>query len=400
MAYDAGHDKPDTPTPDPAADMTEIDFLVIGGGMAGVSAAACLAPKGRTLLLERETALGTHATGRSAAMFYQNYGAAPVRALSRASLPFYLAPPTGFGPTPLLKRTGVLTTALPEDEALFEAYLADPDRATAARFISPAEACAKVSILYPDRVSKALFEADAYDLEVDLILQGFRRQARAAGAELRTGAEALAIERDAPGGWRVETEAGEIRAQVLINAAGAWADTVAQRAGVAPLGVAPKRRTAFTVPLPRGVDTRGWPMVVDVRESYYFKPDAGAMLISLADEAESEPCDAWACDEDVALAVERVQQVAALPVPRVISQWAGLRSFAPDRVVVVGFDPAASGFFWLAGQGGYGIQTAPAMSRLCAALASREAVPDDLVEAGLDLRAVSPTRFRAGAGQT
>ena len=374
--------------------MTEVDFLVIGGGMAGVSAAARLAPKGRTLLLERESALGTHATGRSAAMFYQNYGAAPVRALSRASLPFFQAPPAGFSEVALLRRTGVLTTALPGDEALFDDYLADADRAACARFISTEEACARVPILYPARVAKALFEADAYDLDVDLILQGFRRQARAAGAELRTDSEARAIARDAAGAWRVETTGGEIRARVLVNAAGAWADTVAQQAGLAPLGVAPKRRTACTVPRPPGVDTRGWPMVVDVRESYYFKPDAGAMLISLADEAESDACDAWPRDEDIALAVERVQQVADLPVPRLISRWAGLRSFAPDRVVVVGFDPAASGFFWLAGQGGCGIPTAPAMSRLCAALANGEAAPADIIDAGLDLAAVSPARFR------
>ena len=371
--------------------MHEVDFLINGGGMAGVSAAAFLAPRGRTLLIEREDALGTHSTGRSAAMFYQNYGAAPVRALSRASLPFFQQPPAGFTDTPLLTRTGVLTLAAPGDESLFDAYLADPDRAASAHFVSVEEACRLVPILRPESVGKALFESEAFDLDVDLLLQGFRRQARQSDAEIRTSCELLSLHHE--GLWRAQTSQGEVRAAVVINAAGAWADGVAALAGLPALGIAPKRRTAFTVAAPPGVPVRGWPMVGDVREGYYFKPDAGAILLSLADEAESPPCDAWPRDEDVALAVERVQQVADLPVTRLISQWAGLRCFAPDRVPVAGFDPLAQGFFWLAGQGGYGIQTAPALGRLSAALASGDAVPRDLLAAGLDPLSLSPARF-------
>ena len=374
----------------------EFDFLIIGGGMAGVSAAAFLAPKGRTLLIEREDALGTQSSGRSAAMFYQNYGAAPVRALSRASLPFFQAPPAGFSEAPLLTRTGVLTLSAPGDEALFDAYLADPDRAASAHFVSVEEACRLVPILQPASMGQVLFESEAFDLDVDLLLQGFRRMARQSNAEIRTGCELLSVRHEG-GAWQVQTSQGEVRAAVVINAAGAWADEVAALAGLPALGIVPKRRTAFTVAAPQGVTARGWPMVADVAEGYYFKPDAGAILVSLADEADSPPCDAWPRDEDVALAVERVQQVADLPVTRLISQWAGLRSFAPDRVPVAGFDPLAPGFFWLAGQGGYGIQTSPALGRLSAALASGHAVPEDLLAAGLDPQSLSPARFRRGA---
>ena len=372
--------------------MDEFDFIIIGGGMAGVSAAAFMAPLGKTLLLERESALGTHSTGRSAAMFYQNYGAPPVRALNRASLPFFTSPPPGFSTTALLTPAGVLMFARPGDERLFDDYLADPDRAATAAFITPDEACAKVPILYRDHIAAAIFEADVCDLDVDLILQGFRRTARAAGAQFRVNSGVNAISRNK--GWQVDTPSGEARAPVLVNAAGSWCDEVAQLAGLAPLGLAPKRRTAFTVAAPGGVSTRGWPMVVDVQESFYFKPDAGHVLVSLADEAESPACDAWPRDEDVATAVDRVQQIANFPVERIISQWAGLRSFMPDRVPCLGFDPAAEGFFWVAGQGGYGIQTSPAMGRLAAALASGHGAPQDIIDCGLDLRALSPARFR------
>ena len=370
----------------------EFDFIIVGGGMAGVSAAAHIAPLGKTLLLERESAMGTHSTGRSAATFYQNYGASPVRALNRASLPFFMAPPAGFANATLTRPLGSLMLAAPGDEALFDAYLADPDRAASAVFVTAHEACARVPMLYRERIGRAIFEPDALALDVDLLLQGFRRTARAAGAEFRVDAEVTSITRDS--GWCVRTSGGAARAPVLVNAAGAWADELAAMAGVPPLGLAPKRRTAFTVAAPQGVDVRGWPMVVGVREDFYFKPDAGAILMSLADEADSPPCDAWPRDEDIALAVDRIQQVANIPVDRIVSRWAGLRSFMPDRVPCVGFDPLAGGFFWLAGQGGYGIQTAPALARLAAALASGRATPTDIADCGLDVHSLSPARFR------
>jgi D-arginine dehydrogenase len=371
----------------------ETDVLVVGGGMAGASAAAMLAAKRRTLLIERESALGTQSTGRSAAMIYVNYGAAPVRALSRASLPYFQAPPAGFAEHPLLRRTGVLMIAAPGDEALFDDYLADADRRANAVFLSPDEAVAKVPILKRERIGSAIFEADAWDLEVDLILQGFRRQARALGAEIRTDCGLSALRREGDG-WIASTPAGEIRTRIVVDAAGAWADEVAALAGLPPLRIQPKRRTALTVPVPPGIDTRGWPMTVDVRERFYFKPDAGAILMSLADETDSPPCDAWPRDEDVAEAVERVQQHAELPVAKLISSWAGLRCFAPDRIPVNGVDPLAHGFYWLAGQGGYGIQTAPAMAMLCAALVAGEPVPAALSACGVRAEDLAPARLR------
>ena len=183
-------------------------------------------------------------------------------------------------------------------------------------------------------------------------------------------------------------------APVVVNAAGAWADVVAELAGARPIGLQPMRRTALLVDPPEGVRIDDWPMVIDVEETFYFKPDAGLLLLSPADETPSPPCDAQPEALDVAVAIDRVQTATTLEVRRVRHRWAGLRSFVADRAPVAGWDPEAAGFFWLAGQGGYGIQTAPAMARTAAALLQNEALPGDLVDAGVDPRALSPERLQ------
>ena len=367
------------------------DFVVVGGGIAGVSLAAELAPHGRTLVLEQESALGYHATGRSAAVVALFYGAPPVRALTQASLPTLLeAEVDGHR---LAHRKGMLMVELPGQDGALDAFLQDPARRGQACEVKPEEALERVPILRRDAVVRACWEPDLWALDADGLLQGYRRRARAAGAEFRLNAEVSALARTGEY-WQVTAGGVTELTDTVVNAAGAWADTIATRAGLQPLALQPKRRTALTVPAPAGHDVRGWPAVIDMGETRYFKPDAGALMLSLADETDSPPCDAWAEDEDVATAVDRVQQMADLPVERLIATWAGLRTFAPDRVPVVGWANDAERFLWLAGQGGYGLQTAPAMAQLAAATVLGTPLPRALVEAGVDAAQFSPARFR------
>jgi D-arginine dehydrogenase len=228
---------------------------------------------------------------------------------------------------------------------------------------------------------------------VDGLHQGFLRAARAAGTRLATNSPVRSVERR-DGLWRIGLPDGDVTAPVLINAAGAWADDVARACGVQPLGFQPLRRTALLVDGPAGVDVRAWPAVVDAEESFYFKPDAGKLLLSPADETPSEPGDAFPEELDIAIAVDRLQAALDIEVERVKHSWAGLRTFSPDRAPVVGFDAQAMNFFWCAGQGGYGIQSAPAMGRVVAALVRGENLPADALREGLKAEDLSPQRFK------
>lgn len=372
---------------------TEIDFLIIGGGIAGASVACELAAHGRVVLLEREAQAGYHATGRSAATFAASYGNAVIRALTAASRAFFTDPPPGFAEHPLLSPRGVVCIARVDQQAALEREY-EQARATlaTARYITPAEARRLVPVLRPDYVAAAMFEPESMDLDANAIHQGFLRGLRARGGRAVTGAEVVTIE-PANGGWRVTTSAAAFTAPVLVNAAGAWADVLARLAGVPPVGLVPKRRTAVTFDPLEGSAIAGWPMVTDAEEQFYFKPDAGRILASPADETPCDPCDAHPDELDIAIAIDRIEQVTTLTVRRLHSKWAGLRSFVADKTPVVGFDPAAEGFFWLAGQGGYGIQTSPTMGRLAAALATGRGMPADLVARGITEAALSPTRF-------
>jgi D-arginine dehydrogenase len=258
--------------------------------------------------------------------------------------------------------------------------------------ISPAEAVAQVPLLRPAYIAAAIVDQDAMDIDVDALHQGFLRGARAAGAILKTNSRASRIQRR-NGIWLIETADGDISAPLLVNAAGAWADIVAERCGAHPVGMQALRRTAILVDPPANVDIRDWPAVIDVNEEFYFKPDAGKLLLSPADETPDVPGDAQPEELDIAIAVDRVQAALNIDVRRVSHSWAGQRTFAPDRVPVLGFDPAVAGFFWCAGQGGYGIQTAPAMGRLAASLLLQQDPPADLLREGLDVDAISPYRF-------
>lgn len=256
--------------------------------------------------------------------------------------------------------------------------------------------CKRVPIMRADYVAQALLDETSMDIDVHGLHQGYLRGARSRGARITVSAEVVDVDRG-PYGWRVSTNNGQFEARTIVNAAGAWADAIAAMAGVATAGLTPLRRTAMMLDLPDGVDGSSWPLVIDVDEEFYFKPDAGRLLASPADETPSAPCDAQADEFDVAVAIDRIQQAADLPVRSISRRWAGLRTFAADRSPVVGFDPRCEDFFWLAGQGGYGIQTAPALAKVAAALARRRTVADEILETGFDPDAVSPARAGLGS---
>jgi len=370
-----------------------VDCIVIGAGIAGASVAAALAGEASVAVLEAEPHAGYHSTGRSAALYSALYGNPTIRALTRASLGYFLTPSQGMVKQALLRERHTLFLVGAGQEDLVPGFMADADVRERASALTVDEVLTRVPVLQRERVAGALLDVTSADIDVDLLHQGFLRRVRATGAELQLGAGLQALERDG-GGWLAHTAHGRYRAGVVINAAGAWADDVAALAGVAPVPLQPLRRTAVLIDLPDGVDATHWPAVVAIDESQYFKPDAGLLLISAADETPSPPCDAQPEELDVAIAVDRFETLTGQPVRRVRHRWAGLRVFSPDRSPVVGFEPSAPGFFWCAGQGGYGIQTSPALGRVAAVLALGRPLPQELADAGVSAQDLSVQRFR------
>lgn len=368
------------------------DFIIIGAGIAGASLAHFLAPHGRCVMLERESQPGYHSTGRSAAQFIASYGPPQVRALSRASEPFFTSPPEGFADAPLLTPRGLLTVAGPDElPHLEEAWATLQQTSPRGRRLTAAEALAMVPALRPDKVSAAIYEPDSFDMDVHAIHQGYLRGFRRAGGELVTNAEAVAIERlnDI---WQVSTARGlAFAAPVLVNAAGAWSDEVARLAGVTPIGLVPKRRSAFTFTPPSGMDTTGWPLLLAADDSFYMKPDAGALLASPVNADPTHPQDVQPEELDIALGIHALETWTTL-TPRPTHTWAGLRSFVADGDLVGGFDDRVPGFFWCAAQGGYGIQTSAAMGEACAALARGLPLPAHIADCGLTADMLSPAR--------
>jgi D-arginine dehydrogenase len=384
-----------------SADATNTaDFLIVGGGIAGAGAAYEVAAFASVIVLERESQCGYHSTGRSAASFTENYGGAVVRRLAIASRAFLQNPPASFCDHPLLAPRGMITIARTDQLDLLESCL---ERAQALvptiSRIDATDAIARVPVLRRDYVVGAFVEPHCMEVDVHGLHQGFLRAAKARGARIVVNAGVDRIERTGEL-WTVTTGAGTFQAPTIINAAGAWADTVAECSGVRPLGLVPKRRTAFNIPAPPGMQIRAWPMIDDVAEEFYFKPDAGQLFVSPADATPSRPTDAYPEDIDVAVGVERLERATTLKVQRVSRAWAGLRTFASDAVPVVGFDGSVDGFFWLAGQGGYGIKTSPSLSRACASLIRDRRFPDDLVRLGVTAADLSPDRLRSVTAAT
>ena len=370
------------------------DIVVIGGGIAGAGAAFELAARARVVLLEREARCGLHATGRSAASFSENYGPPIIRRLAIASRPFLEAPPPGFAANPLMRERGMITIARVDQlDALRNKLRQAAQLSPGITALPVAEVLARVPFLRPGYVAGAMIEPGSREIDVNELHTGFLTGARRRGAFVQTNAEVRSIRRSGQA-WEVECAAGAFEAAAIVNAAGAWADVIAGLAGVARLGLVPKRRTAFLIPAPDGVPARGWPLIDDVGDEFYFKPDAGNIFVSPSDATPSEPMDAYPDDLDVAIGVERFERATTMQVKRVLRSWAGLRTFAPDGAPVAGFDAAAPGFFWLAGQGGYGIKTSPALSQLAASLILDGRLPAELTQAGVSESELSPSRFR------
>ena len=363
---------------------TSFDFAVVGAGIAGISLAARLAAHGGVLVLEREGQPGSHRTGRSAAMFMESYGPPQVRALSRASRAAYLSPEL----PPILSPRGALYVAWQGQEGLLGAMAAP-----GLQRLDAGETLARVPVLRAEGLIGALAEPDAMDIDVHALLQGELAHARQLGAQLWANAEVLSGQRSAAG-WTLRLADGrEVQAGAVINAAGAWADTLALAAGVAPLGLQPCRRSAFTFDAPAGIDHRGWPAVCGADESWYFKPDAGQLLGSPANAEPVAAHDVLPEALDIAQGIANIEQRTTLTIRRPGRTWAGLRTFSPDGEMVIGFDTGAPGFFWLAGQGGYGIQSAAGAALLAESLIVGAPLPEPLVRERVDVAALSPARF-------
>jgi D-arginine dehydrogenase len=370
------------------------DFIVVGAGIAGTSVAYELSQTAAVCLLEAEDRPGLHATGRSAALFAPSYGGREVRALTRASKPFFINPPSGFSESPLLHPRGCLYIARRDQHERLAELIAEIRNSGGTMLaVSVDEAFTHIPLLRRDYVAEAALDPDAMDIDVDAVHQGFMRGARAKGTVVVTN-HRVSSARRMQGQWSIRLDDQQVvRAPVLINAAGAWADHVAQACGAMPLGLRALRRTAVLVDPPSHVDIRSWPAVMDSEELFYFKPDAGKLLLSPADETPASPGDVQPEDLEVAIAVDRVEHALNLEIKRVTHSWAGLRTFSPDRAPVLGYDPRLDGFFWCAGQGGYGIQSAPAMARAAASLLKYESLPADIGAEGLKVQDLTPARF-------
>lgn len=373
--------------------MENADFIVIGAGVAGASVAYFLARHARVVVLEREPHPGYHSTGRSAALFMETYGPEQVRALTRASRRFFEHPPAGFVEHPLLSRRGTLVVATKAQEQPLEEYWEEiSSSATLTRRLNPAETCELVPVFRPGEVLGSVYEPHACDIDVNALHQGYLSELRRRGGVVQCDCEVTRLER-AGESWRVYCGDRVFAAPVVINAAGAWADVIARLAGVVPIGLEPRRRSAFIFAPPEGVATATWPAVMGAEEDWYFKPEAGLLLGSPANADPVDPHDVQAEELDVALAIDRIESITTLTINRPARVWAGLRSFVADGALVGGFDRAVPGFFWVAAQGGYGIQTSAAMGEACATLARGLPFPQHLTDAGLSADMLSASRL-------
>jgi D-arginine dehydrogenase len=378
-----------------------LDAVIIGAGIAGTSIAYFMSNYANVLVLEREPHAGLHSTGRSAALFSESYGSAQVRALTRASRPFFERPPRGFAEHALLTPRGALVIGTREQAAQIESGY-DSIRAgnPQLQLLDAGEMRAIVPVLEPQFAQRGWFEPGAADMDVNSLHQGFIRGLKQRGSRVECGVQIHSIERS-QGEWSLEVtmrgaQPHNLRAPLLIDAAGAWADEVAAMAGVEPLGVEPRRRTAFLFEPPAGVRTAHWPFVTSVSEDFYFKPDAGLLLGSPANADPVQPHDVQAEELDIALAIDRIERATTLRIQRPMRPWAGLRSFVADGGLVGSFDPTAAGFFWVAALGGFGIQTCAAMGETCAHLALGRALPSQVTDAGLSAAMLGVERLRGG----
>lgn len=368
----------------------QYEIIVVGAGIAGVAAGAYLSKTAKVLILEMEEQPGYHATGRSAAFFTTTYGNELSRKIGRIVSPFFASPPDELTDVALLHpRDSIFVAGEEQVDQLNRVAVQSGADVTP---ITGREICRQVPILNPESISAGLLDKTGGELDSNALLQGYIRQLHRLNGTIKNRAqvEALQYER---GNWTVTTRAEKYTAPIIINAAGAWVDTIADLAGLNPLNVEPLKRTVILVEAPESTDVSGWPMIVDIGGEIYFKPDAGLILISPADESLAPACDAQPDEMDIAIAVDRFETLTTMEVRRVNHQWAGLRTFAKDRNPIVGFDPRSKGFFWLAGLGGFGIATAPALAQLTNSLIC-DVQPDPVFEDILSLTSeLSPERL-------
>jgi D-arginine dehydrogenase len=369
------------------------EFLIVGGGVAAASTAYWLSRNAQVLLLEQESQAGYHSTGRSAALFMESYGTPQVRALTMASRAFLQAPPAGFSDYPLLTPRGAMMVAEHGQDEMLSAHWEVLRQVTQkGRLLNTQEACEYLPVLRSEKILGGICEPDASDMDVHSIHQGYLRGAKQNGAQLVCNAQVTQIQRSGQV-WQVLAGGHQYEARVVINAAGAWADAVAAIAGVVPIGLVPKRRSALIFEPPTDMNCGAWPMVVGIDESWYIKPDAGKLLGSPANADPVAPHDVQPEELDIAMAIDRIQTMTTLEIRRPIRTWAGLRSFVTDGDLVAGFDPQMDNFFWVAAQGGYGIQTSAAMGECCAALARHQELPSHATSHGLTQSMLSPQRL-------
>ncbi len=368
------------------------DFAVIGAGIAGASVAAELSKTASVILLEMEPQPGYHTTSRSAAILAPGYGVAPVRALVGASVPFLLHPPADFSRSPLT--TGprpILTISRKDQLEVLDRLHAELSRESNVSRLDASEVHRKAPLLRPGYAAGGLLDPQGHDLDVHALHSGYLTMFTTNGGRLETGARVASL-KQTDGVWEIGTSGGSWKAATVVNAAGAWAEQIGRLAGAEVIGLVAKRRTALTIGVPEGLQTDRLPFVVDVQEQFYLKPDAGQLLISPANEDPMPPCDVQPEDLDVAICVDRIERAFDLTISRIASKWAGLRSFVADGCPVIGYSEQSPRFFWLAGQGGNGIQTAPAAARLAASLVLRHDIPADIREQELNIRSLSPAR--------
>jgi D-arginine dehydrogenase len=369
------------------------DFIVVGGGIAGASAAHALSRHGRVALLEKESQPGFHSTSRSAAVLSCAYGPRSWQILTTASAGFYAEPPEGFSDAALTRPLGALYLATVQEEEGLRFQAADlAKRGVACELISAEAASLLVPVVHMERFTLGLHEPGCVDLDTNALLQGYLRQARRNGAEAFIDIEAASITRSS-GVWQVAARQETIEAPILINAAGAWADELAARAGLPRRGLMPLRRTAITFAAPSKYDALRWPMTFDLAETWYFKPEGRHVMMSPADLVPSEPCDAQPDAYDIAVAIDRIESVTSMKVNRPNSRWAGLRTFAADHEAVIGPDPQEPSFIWYAGQGGNGVMASEAAGEVCAALALGEDLPHAVARLGLTKDMIAPYRL-------
>jgi D-arginine dehydrogenase len=371
------------------------DFIVVGAGVSGASVADALAAYGSVALLEAETTPGYHSTGRSAALYTPHYGGPVVRKVNTLSRHFFLTPPDGFCDAPLLARRGALALAGPGREAALEPVLALSNEVDPVLAVTPAEALEYAPYMRPERIAAAAYEPGVCDIDVAALHQGYLRRFRKRGGRLMTSFRVDSIHRS-EGIWTVRSGQESVAAPIVVNAAGAWADQIGQLAGARKIGLVAKRRSAILVDLPPP-DTNGagiLPVADFVGIEPYIKPEKGRLMVSPGDQTPVPPQDIQPDDFEIAVLVDWLGKETTIQIRRIAHSWAGLRSFVADQAPVAGFDPQTPGFFWLAGQGGFGIMMAPALAQLSASLMTGDRFPTEFIEAGLTRQDLAPDRIQ------